>query len=192
LGGTFTHVPTAVSWGPDHTALFAVGLEGALYHAQWSSRFGWYPFKNLGGQWTGTPKAVSDQSGNIDVFGLGGQCTINHISYSYSSWSPVRSMEGLWHSTPEVISWGPGRIDVFAIGFDSATYHIFWNGSWSKWERLGGSAVKPPKAISSMEGKISVFHIGRDGGLYHRRIGADGRWGADWEALGGIFFSQPG
>jgi hypothetical protein len=41
LDGKFTQVPTSVSWGPDHITLFAVGLDHALYYAQWSPRIGW-------------------------------------------------------------------------------------------------------------------------------------------------------
>jgi|ERR1700722_4428506 len=177
----FIHVPTAVSWGLNHIAVFAIGVDSTLYYAKWSARFGWYPFETLGGQWIGSPKAVSDKPGNIDVFGLNSEGSLNHISYAYSSWSPIRSMNGTWHSTPEVISWGPGRIDVFAVGFDGATYHIYWEGEWSNWTSLGGATIQPPKAESSSEGHISLRCVGTDGRLCQKWRNPGGNWSSVWE-----------
>jgi hypothetical protein len=186
LDGVYTHISAAVSWGDDHIALFAVDLDGALRYSKWTSRFGWHDFKKLAGKWMGTPKAVSDKPGNIDVFGLGPQSNINHLSYSHSSWSPVRSMDGSWHSTPEVISCDPGRIDIFAVGFDSSIYHSFWDGKWSSWSKLGGSnmTMHPPKAIKTSVG-LDVWHVGWTGYTYKISRKGYGPWEGGWEGSEG-------
>jgi len=83
LGGCFLHTPTAVSYSPD-SALFAVGLSDAcIYQAVRKEGPGHGSgFTKLSGVWAGTPKAVSDQAGCWDVFGVNPDGKINHVSFS--------------------------------------------------------------------------------------------------------------
>jgi len=84
LGGCFLHTPTAVSYSPDTSAVFAVGASDAcLYQAVWKEGQGHgLGFTKLPGVWVGTPKAVSDQAGCWDIFGINPHGKINHVSFS--------------------------------------------------------------------------------------------------------------
>ena len=79
LDGEFSHTPTAASTGPDDVSVFAMGLDNRLYHYQWRRLTGWGVKEELPGHWADCPKAVSDQVGSLDVFGIDAGGDITHI-----------------------------------------------------------------------------------------------------------------
>ena len=86
LEGEFTHTPTAVSTGRHDVSVFGIGLDNKLYRYRWQSASGWGAIEELPGHWAGSPVAVSDQLGFIDVFGLDSGGNVTHISCSGSRW----------------------------------------------------------------------------------------------------------
>jgi hypothetical protein len=50
--------PEAVSWGSNRIDVFAVGVDGALWHKWWDGQR-WGGFESLGGRVEGTPSAIS-------------------------------------------------------------------------------------------------------------------------------------
>jgi hypothetical protein len=88
---------------------------------------------------------------------------------------------------PEVCSWAPGRLDLFVRGSDDALWHNPYFGSWSGWERLGGSLTSDPAAVSWEKGRIDVFGrgIAQHGSRLLHRSYVKGKGWSFWEYLRG-------
>lgn len=178
--------PDLASMNEDHLAVFARGIEGALW---WAERSGgtWGNWASQGGVITSDPSAVSWADGRLDVFARGTDNALWHI-FRAGNWSNWESLGGVITSGPDCASWGPGRLDVFARGTDNALWHKWFDGGWSAWESLGGALTSDPAAVSWGPGRLDVFARGADNRLVHRFF--DGRW-SRWESLGGVLASGP-
>ena len=148
--------------------------------------------------WNGTPKAISHSVGTIDVFCIGSNSTLHHLSFSsQSGWHKIHKFSGSWISDPEAVSGGPNRIDLFILGYDSTMSHASFNRqTWTSWTSLAGMCMTPSKAVRALAKAIHVFTTGIDGGPYNKCGTGDNPWfpltlGA-WEALGGVATSQAG
>ena len=83
LGGTYAHTPTAVTTGPSEVSVFATGqLDNALYHYHWTVGSHWSGPEKLPGHWAESPKAISDQPGHMDVFGIDPDGNLIRVSFS--------------------------------------------------------------------------------------------------------------
>jgi hypothetical protein len=141
-----------------------VNTNGTIQH-RWSDDQGttWSSWTSLpnGGTFIGTPSAVSDGAGRLEVVGLGSNGRLYHNTFvngSWIGWSNIRGSDGQWpwkvtdegiltggtlydfDSSPVLTSWGPGRMDLFVYEGSSATgvgagNHLLhtWteNGNWS-------------------------------------------------------------
>jgi hypothetical protein len=195
----FIYDPCAVSWGDNHVSIFAVSVEGHLFWANWTMEHDWKPLEKIidSHRWYGTPKAVSRGQGKVDVFCIGDNSTLYHLSFSSESgWSVQHTFPSTWASDPEAVSNGPDRIDVFILGYDRRMYHTYWNEcKWSPWDNLGGVCMTAPRAVSQSPGRIDVFHSGEDGVIYRKKFNGEKGWTpsfVDWEKLGGVATSRLG
>ena len=168
--------------------MFVRGLDdNALYHkwfdgSVWSQELvrGGGPH---GGVVNSAPAAISLGNGLIDVFVLGDDDRLWHISYDEHNggWSQNWEMieGGPWTSPPTVTSLY-SVMDIFIRGEDAALWHIGanrWTGSW-QWqnpESWGGILASPPAAIAIRkphgrqpdEYFIHVFARGTDNFIWH-------------------------
>jgi hypothetical protein len=46
---------------------------------------------------------------------------------------------GVFEGSPEVQTINANRIDVFVQGSDNAVWSQTWTGSWTGWNRIGGT-----------------------------------------------------
>jgi lysozyme len=137
----------------------------------------------------GTPQAVSDQAGDINILWRG---TNNHLwtlGFRNGAWgtasadiSATGGTPATLISDPSLVSSGPGRIDAFWEGedhnlwYDAFTAGWFGSGTWSTPISLGlGSLGSEPRAVSPGPGLIDVYWKGSDGGLWVDRY--SGGWG---------------
>ncbi|MCK5218431.1 hypothetical protein KAR10_02840, partial [bacterium] len=188
LGGEWCSRPAVTSWGHDRIDVFVRGLDdNALYHkwfdgSVWSQELvrGGGPH---GGVVNSAPAAISLGNGLIDVFVLGDDDRLWHISYDEHNggWSQNWEMieGGPWTSPPTVTSLY-SVMDIFIRGEDAALWHIGanrWTGSW-QWqnpESWGGILASPPAAIAIRkphgrqpdEYFIHVFARGTDNFIWH-------------------------
>jgi hypothetical protein len=191
----FIRSPSATSWDEDNVAVLAIGMDGRIYHGSWTSASGWSSPKSIFHfkRWNSSPKAISRGKGIIDLFCIGENSTLYHLSFASNKWSIAHTFPGTWVMDPEVISWGADRMDVFVVGFDSAMYHAKWDGrNWSGWEDLGGMCMTAPRAVCNTVGTLNVFTTGVNTGLFHKWCNKDGTWVADWEPLGGNVLGRVG
>jgi len=73
-------------------------------------------------------------------------------------------------------------------GTDSACWHIFYDGTWHKWESLGGFFKSDLTICSWGNGRLDIFGVGQNSLTYHKWY-----WGgwSNWECLGGLIASAP-
>jgi len=158
LGGhpiVFNGPPAAVSWGPNHLDIFAVGVDTSLqnppitmFHKWWDGTR-WGPsqtdWESLGGTFNGPPAAVSWGPNRLDIFGVSGDNIMLHKWWDGRNWRP--SLTGWvsldattkFISPPAVVSWGPNRLDIFGLGVDNVVRHNWSQDgtNWGGWEPLG-------------------------------------------------------
>ncbi|KAF8513205.1 hypothetical protein JB92DRAFT_233821 [Gautieria morchelliformis] len=190
LAGEFTHTPTAVSTGRDDVSVFAITLDNRLCHYQWKSSSGWGSAETLPGHWADSPKAVSDQVGSMDVFGLDAGGNVTHaFCRNGKDWS-LQRLSGSFRSL-DAISLAPGCVDFFALGDSKTIFHrTLINDSWQEWEDLKGIMTKPPTAVTHTPGHLGVFGLGEGGVLFYKvRDEKTGGWG-EWINLGGFSYLE--
>jgi lysozyme len=147
----------------------------------------------------GTPQAVSDQAGDINILWRG---TNNHLwtlGFRNGAWgtasadiSATGGTPATLISDPALVSSGPGQIDAFWEGednnlwYDAFTAGWFGGGTWSTPISLGlGPLGSEPRAVSPGPGLIDVYWKGSDGGLWVDRY--SGGWsGATPLGTGGV------
>lgn len=198
---------------------------GVVYH-KWSddqgatwSQWNILPLASASVSFVGTPSAISDGTGRLNVAARDSQGLIwitTENGGAWSSWSllpgillipvnapvfgNVTNSSDLWvvNSDPVLTSWGPGRMEAFVYGADANTGAIGLMHSWAdnytwadKWEVLGtGSMQGTPTAISWGPGRTDVFVRGGGNELDHKAF-ANGSWSSGWENLGGLMSSSP-
>ena len=147
----------------------------------------------------GTPQAVSDQAGDINILWRG---TNNHLwtlGFRNGAWgtasadvSATGGTPATLISDPALVSSGPGQIDAFWEGedhnlwYDTFTAGWFGGGTWSTPISLGlGPLGSEPRAVSPGPGLIDVFWKGSDASLWVDRY--SGGWsGATPLGTGGV------
>jgi hypothetical protein len=108
--------------------------------------------------------------GRIEVFAIGYDTTLNHISQTAPG-GPWSSWAGLGGAVLQIATAvnADGRIEVFAIATNQALFHVWQTtpgGGWSGWESLGGAVLQIATAANG-DGRIEVFAIATNQALFH-------------------------
>jgi hypothetical protein len=181
LGGNMASNPAAARNNDGRIEVFAVGIDGALYHryqtidgGPWNSNW-----ESLGEKITGNTTVVKNVDGRLQVFAVRAS---DHSLISRTQLSPGNSQHwGKWLSIRgqtlttdvSVASNYDGRLEAFALTKGNNLVHSAQvsTGSdrWTEWESLGrNNVVSRPTAVTNNDGRIEVFGIGPDGALKHR------------------------
>jgi hypothetical protein len=164
--------PAVASWSQGRLDLFALGMDGDLWHAFRTPGADLSAWEDLGGQLASAPTAVSWGSDRVDVFAQGTDGALWHKWWSANAWSAWESLGGQLTSAPAVASWAGGRLDVVARGTDGGVWHRWWTGTgWNGWESLGGQCTGDPGIGSWGPGAVDVFCLGATttpAALWHR------------------------
>ncbi|KAK5011615.1 hypothetical protein LTR28_011873 [Elasticomyces elasticus] len=187
LGGVCQSAPVAVSWGPDHISVFVIGCDRQAWECKWDgSKWGW---KCLAGvKFTEhSLTACSWGTGRIDLFGIGTDSALKHLSFNKGVWNVWENLGGLCIGKPKAVAPIGNRLDIFLKGGDSKLYHIAWSGSkWEAYNCLGGEYhIFQPEAVVWCNHRIDVFSSFHDGSVVHM-VGdvaaGQGNWGS-WEKI---------
>jgi hypothetical protein len=179
--------PSVAAWSANRLDIFAIGLDGNLYHRWWDGS-AWNGPQNLGGAiLINSPSLVSWTANRLDVFSIGSDGNLYHHYQDAGVWhGPENLGGGQLINSPSAVSWAANRLDIFAIGSDGAFYHKAWNGSaWNVGlENLGGTnLINSPSAVAWAANRLDIFAIGGDGVLYHKWWDGNS-WNAGLENLG--------
>ncbi|KAF8513207.1 hypothetical protein JB92DRAFT_2830460 [Gautieria morchelliformis] len=206
LGGKLSGPPAIAKRKGGILHIFHIGGDHALHHKAWDgvvytprtgmtslkSSSGWGSAETLPGHWADSPKAVSDQVGSMDVFGLDAGGNVTHaFCRNGKDWS-LQRLSGSFRSL-DAISLAPGCVDFFALGDSKTIFHrTLINDSWQEWEDLKGMMTKPPTAVTHTPGHLGVFCVAESGVLFYKvRDEKTGGWG-EWIDLKGVIISRVG
>ena len=139
FGHTLASPPSAVTWQHETSAVFALGLDSAVWgviNGEWQS---------LGGTWAAGPFAVA-AGHHIHVFATALDRTLRHRMWDGHSWASWENLGGILMSQPTANGFPTGDlVHVFGVGTDSAIWRRRWVGdSWSDWHSLRGVFTSPP------------------------------------------------
>jgi uncharacterized phage protein gp47/JayE len=161
--------PSIVS-ASNQVEMFAIGVDGHLYHRWLDSNNHWQGPVSLGGTGLkGSPSAVSWGSNRIDVFAIASNGHLYHwYSDGNNKWTGPENRGGTkLAGSPSAVSREAKSLDVVAIGSDGNLYHAhFDNNVWAGPDNWGGSLKNNPSAVSLGPGGIAVFALGTNGDLY--------------------------
>ena len=155
-----------------------------------------------------TPVVVSTSAQQIDLFGLGIDQGMVHISWNGTAWSDWDELGGCFSSPPVVLPTATGTFDIFARAIDYKIYHLAYDPTTqTDWTILGGGLLGEPVAASApsalrIESLIFLYVVGDDGAMWS--IVFDGKVWKPWSSLGAAqvaaassnapnttFFSEP-
>ncbi len=166
LAGDASGVPSAVQAGPGTVDVFYRGTDDYLWELT-SSGSGWLPPQQLTQMGrVGTPEAVSQPDGVIDVFwpGITG-LHLWHAQYSPATgWAGPQYLGGFLGGQPYPVEQPSGGVQVFWRGL---VYRHLWcitrgtSGTWSSPQDLGmGELGSSPQAVALPSGEVDVFWRG--------------------------------
>ena len=191
--------PTAVSWGPNRTDVFALDTDSKTVHQYWDGNTWLTQWESLGdAQLIGPPTAISWGVNRLDLFGIDAHS--GHVLHYYWDGSQWNGWEDLGHAynrsvsfvgTVAATSWSVNRIDVVVLGSNGAYYYKYWDGSsWGNhlFAPKGGNFSSSPAVTSWGENRLDIFGVGKDDSkLKHLTWYGSGWYPAErsFETLGG-------
>ncbi len=165
LTGDASGVPSTVQVGSGTTDVFYRGTDGFLWELT-SSGSGWLPPQRLAQMGrVGTPEAVSQPDGVIDVFWQGAiGYHLWHAQYNPTTgWTGPQNLGGVLDGQPYPVE-ALGGVQVFWRGLGSRN---LWrvaaatSGTWSSPQDLGmGELGSSPQAVALANGEVDVFWRG--------------------------------
>jgi hypothetical protein len=203
--------PQQAKAGTDPAAVLMPGHAVALYQTtkggnvvttrqrRPNGNFRWTPWRNIGGSCAGTPAAIADKGGGIDVYCItgAGNAAVNHwTGGSWSGWGTLAGSPGGLRGVPAVVADGSGQTELFAATTTGGLADAWLtggngvSGTWTWGTPLAGTgaasgtAVKiagSPAAATWPAGSVIVYARMANGTIaYIRHNGTSGS--ASWSA----------
>ncbi|WP_033355620.1 CHAP domain-containing protein [Kitasatospora aureofaciens] len=178
--GYVTGEPAPVTSAPGRVEVFWKGADNNLWHAPFfpgsGAGSGWQGPSSLGmGPLGGTPKAIGQINGTVDVFwkGTGTNPDLWHAWWNQGQpWAGPQDLGGAnLQSDPVPVNSAAGVLDVFWQGTDNNLWHVPFfpgSGSGSGWQSPSSIGMGPlgsaPFAAAQPNGTIDVFWKGSGAG----------------------------
>jgi hypothetical protein len=164
LGGIASSAPSVVQVGLSTLEVFYRGGDDHLWERT-NNGAGWLPAQRLGQMGrVGTPEAVAQPNGVIDVFwrGFGGVRLWQAQYNPGSGWTGPQNLGGTLGSAPSPVEQPSGEVQVFWKG---KVYGQLWcvvrdadGDAWGSPEDLGIAGLgSSPQAVGLADGDIDVF-----------------------------------
>ena len=177
--------PTIAQNADGRLELFAVGLDGHLYHI-WQTRKNnsseWSELTPLGsGTLPSDPVVAQNHDGRLEVFAVASNGQLYHLwQMPNGKWSNWESLGGQWSplKRPAIAQNADGRLEIFMLGSGRQLYHRWqtepsssnqWslNPDWTKFGPERWPLSSNPAIARNKNGKLEVFMMGSDRQLYH-------------------------
>jgi hypothetical protein len=184
LGGTLAAHPAAVSWGVNRIDVFAVAIDGQMWHLAGDGQnfANWELVPNNYGPtplfFAGPVKVISTGAEDIDIYAVGADNMLYHMHHyifhipprgaPWPVWAGWDNLGGPVMGTPAVASWDGGREDIFVKGTDNNLYQKVllrtpswtWYPSQSGFYSLGGPIDGSPAAASLKTNWLTLLSNG--------------------------------
>lgn len=167
----FQEPPSLVSQGSSRFDVFALGLDGNVYHRWWVKKKGWLP--GISNKDSRSPSVASSldpewvDSDEPDKPARGRGTQLEQSKPLQQVTSTWENIGGPFAHTPSAVSWGKGGIDLVGIAAGGKVHHKFWDEEgegWSpKWKDTGmtSAPVGRPEVVSWRPNRLDVFVIGK-------------------------------
>ncbi len=176
LGGSLAAGPAIAPNADGRREVFAVGKDGALWHAwEVAPGGGWSAWATFGGSFVGTPTVAMNADGRLEVFATTATGVLRHVwqvkpSADWSNWS---GFPGTHKFSVSVFPNANRMLTVYAVGVgDGALYYSMQSvstGSWTDWKTLGGTVLSAPRVAVNTDGTLEIVAVGQDHGTWHTR-----------------------
>ncbi|MFJ9540843.1 hypothetical protein ACIRPX_26720 [Streptomyces sp. NPDC101225] len=192
IGGTFAYppavLPTGATTASDTVEVYAVDTARQLCRNTWNS--GWRGWEKIGGTLVGSPTVISRAPGTTDVFGVGTDGEVYHLSQAAGGWGAWESLGAAAFSDITAVSSGPDSMDILFLGQDSTIWHRSWKGGrWADWDRSKGPILSRPSAVV-WNGGLQIVATGPNSDLMHL-VYREGDGFFTSESLGDALSSPP-
>jgi hypothetical protein len=180
--------------------LFGIGTDYAVYHNWQDSPNGrWSGWASLGG-WASTITVGHEADGRLEVFAIGWNNDVRAIEEVFGvadwnqAWFSLGGNFSGYQGTLAVGSNTDGRQELFAVDEYGTVYHSWqgwgaWQGTWSGWASLGGSA-QTITVGQEADGRLTAYALWNDNSVrYIDEVYGSGDWNQAWVNLGGWAFS---
>jgi len=159
---------TAIARSATHEDLFAVGMNGAVYHAWWDQSSGWHSFAVISPTTLNDSlmvpgsrvSAVARDAGHVDLFlvDVGGKIQwgswafpSGESTYSWSSLGTTPSLGGRSTASPGTFVGAAARtsthMDTFVTDYVGNIFSNSWDsGTWSQWATFGPPGTSPVRS----------------------------------------------
>ena len=194
--------PTAVSWGPNRTDIFALDAKRKPKHQYWDGTSWLSKWESLGeATLTHSPTAISWGVNRLDLFGVDSDSgSLLHYYWDGSQWStwedlgkPSADVALASSGTVAATSWSTNRTDIVALGTDGAYYYKYWDGS--QWQpsvdgfiSKGGDFSSSPEVVSWGENRLDIYGVRRNDSMLQHMTWYGSGWYPSpdaFETLGG-------
>lgn len=170
-GGSLASDPSVAATGGGGLQVTFEGtnadLWGTAYHGS-----GWSGLSDLGmGPLGGAPRAVSGQTGVVDVFWRGADDGLWHAWLWGATWYGPQQLApgGSLASDPAPVSLDEnGYLDVFWRGADDNLWDVTYRGGWSAPRNLGmGPLGSQAEAVDYQPGSVDIAWAGTDQNIWY-------------------------
>jgi hypothetical protein len=130
--------PSAISWGNGHMDVFEI-RNGVMWHSYYLADStgwrGWQPLTPvLGATLTGTPVAIEQAYGKINIFARGNDGRLWQTWYANGNWQSWNNIDGPSSnsSSPAGFSWSDGQMDIYETR-GGVLWHTWYNADTTGW-----------------------------------------------------------
>jgi hypothetical protein len=155
LGGQPASALNCVTRERDRIDCFALDSIRKLLHTwwdgnRWESRA--LPARTFGADILNRgPECVSWAPNRVDCFvsDPAAMQSVWHTWLEGSNWSNWENLGGAITSGLSCTTWGAGRIDCFGFPQLGSLRHMWFDGAWHAWEKLGGNLAGTPECLAN-------------------------------------------
>jgi hypothetical protein len=170
-GSGLRQEPVAVTrMANGNLTVFARGTDDVLYASSASDWSSWVP---LGSGLAGSPEAILDAAGRVQVFARGSDGAMWHTGQDAGGWSPWERLGGTLAGEPRAILDQQSKVVVFARETNGKL--AYTTGDLKTWTSLGVLASGDPAPARNVDGRLELFFRGTDGAVwdaYQPTVGA--------------------
>jgi len=191
LGGDVISIPSAVTWGVGHLAVFVFSSDLHIRQITYSGEK-WGAWQDIGGPWGSPAGALTFGPNTFELFVNQSDLTLHQLSYRNGVWSQ-HALGGNVSAAPFALATSPHQGYGIVRGTDSQFYYVSATEpisaklpihpyGWTPIGPLGRIGVGQVAAGVSSKRGIDLFGISDAQTLLHAKF--DGSHCSAWEDLG--------
>jgi hypothetical protein len=193
----FAHPPTAFLPDNNSVHLLAVGGDSQLYHTSTNWQLdappdlNWADWRAVAQGVLGTPAVVTAVDETQDVFIVGVESTVQHLSFTRGAWKPQPAIAMQVHPDVTAATTGPGKVTIFGRGLDNQLTYV--RGTLNQWDpshSCSGVIVSSPSVVTWADTMFQAVALGPSSDALYQYFDESYGW-SGWQSFGGELTSAP-